>query len=223
MPPLITDTSRFIVAYARWIGSFRRIWAALAVVLVAAALSALIPAKPEDQIRYCGLALQLLGVGTVLALLTDKTVMFGRLGPLEYLRERFAARPRFRPRSHTISLSGVASATATGSARLSTWRGSVSSATVEERLSALEGNTETLRQDLQWNAQQAQQASEKLQTELRAERLTRQSSVTAVEQRLEKLGAGGLHIEAAGLLWLILGTVLATIPLELARLFGLTQ
>ena len=223
MPTLLADIARFVIAYAKWVSSFRRIWVALGVVAVAAALSALIPAKPEDQIRYCGLLLQLLGVGTVVALLADKTTTFGRLGPLAYLRERISARPRFRPQSQTIALSGVAASTAIGSAHLSVWRNPAAGASVEDRLAAMEGNVEGLKQDLQWNAQQNRQVSDQLRTQMDTERATRQSSVTAVEQRLERFGAGGLHIEAAGLLWLVVGIVLATVPLEIAKLFGLVQ
>jgi hypothetical protein len=34
--------------------------------------------------------------------------------------------------------------------------------------------------------------------------------------QLEKLGAGGLHIEMMGVFWLVLGVVLATVPGEIA-------
>ena len=223
MPSFFVDIVRYLAAYPRWIGSFGRIWVALAAVCIAVALSALIPAKAEDQIRYSGLMLQLLGVGTVVALLRDKAEAFGRLGLIGYLRERFAARPRFRPTSHTIALSGVASASAAGSAHLSMWRNPDAAATVENRLAMLEGNAETLRQDLAWHSQQARQVSGQLEAELNAERKERLSTVGAVEQRLDKFGAGGLHVEASGLFWLILGIILATIPLEVAKLLGLAQ
>jgi hypothetical protein len=87
----------------------------------------------------------------------------------------------------------------------------------------LESNAETLRGDLEWHAQQARSVSERLRSELDTEREARRSAVTSVEQRLERFGAGALHIEAAGLFWLVLGIVLATIPVELARFVGLQQ
>jgi hypothetical protein len=220
---LILDIGKYLAANARWLLSLWRIWGAIAVVVAVAVLSTLIPAKPEDQIRYCGLALQLLGVGTVVALLQDKSQTFGRLGFFAFLRDRLAARPKFRPRAHVVNVTGIASASATGSARISVWRQAPEPAAVEDRLSALEGNTESLRQDLEWHSQQNRQASEKLRSELEAERGARRDGIAVVEGRLNELGAGGLHIEAAGLFWLVLGIVLATIPLELAQLLGLAK
>jgi uncharacterized protein YjeT (DUF2065 family) len=218
---LLSDIARYVVALGRWLGSFHRIWLALAVPCGALALSALIPAKPDDQLRYCGLALQLLGVGTVIALLRDKSATFGRLGFLAYFRERFAARPRFRPPTTTISVSGVSSSSAVGNAHGFAWHGPAPAASPDERITMLEHNVETLRKNLDWHSQQYRQADAQLQTELSAERQSRQASVAAVEQRLERFGASGLHIEAAGLFWLVLGIILATIPSEIAKLLGL--
>ena len=223
MRSLLLDLLRYSVAYGRWIASFRRLWIAFAVVAIAAALSALLPGKAEDQIRYCGLALQLFGVGTVVLLLKDKTATFGRPGLLAYLRERLAARPRFRAQPQSVTLSGAECRSTAGVLRGSVWQGTPAGASAEDRLMALEQNAETLRKDLEWHASQARQASEQLRTELTSERQEREAKVTDVSRRLERLGAGGLHIEAAGLFWLILGIVLATVPHETAKLLGLAQ
>lgn len=221
MQSLLIDIARYVVALARWLCTFRRIWIALAVPCATLAVSMLLPYKADDQLRYCGLVLQLLGVGTVVFLLRDKSATFDHLGIRSYFRERLAARPRFRPPTKTISLSGVSCSTSVGSAHGLAWFSPSSFASSDERLVMLERNFETLRENLDLQSQQYREADAKLHTELGVERQSRQASVTVVEQRLERFGASGLHIEAAGLFWLVLGIILATVPSELAKLLGM--
>ena len=223
MPSLVRDLIQFAVAHVRWTASFRRVWVALAVIATLGVAAALLPGKADDRIRYCGLALQLLGVGTVLVLLREKTETFGRSSFVGYIRERLAARPRFRPPNRTVTVSGISSSFATGSAHASVWRNPATAASPDERLAMLEGNIETLRKDLEWHAQQARQASESLRSELNTERQGRQEAVASVALKLDRFGAGGLHIEAIGLFWLFLGIIMATVPTELATLLGLAQ
>jgi hypothetical protein len=200
-----------------------RLWGTAAVILLVAATCALLPGKPDDQIRYCGLILQLLGVGTVVALLQDKTRTMGKLGLLAHLQGKWATRPSFRPKTQIISVGGIASSTSFGSAHASVWRRASESDSDQDRIAILEANTESLRDNIVWHAKQTEQTSQRLSTELDEERKARGQSVSAVESKLDKLGAGGLHIEAAGLFWLLLGLVLATIPTEVATLLGLAQ
>lgn len=223
MLTFLRDVGRFIAANCRWLLSMWRLWGTVAVVLLVGATCALLPGKPDDQIRYCGLILQLLGVSTVVALLQDKTRTMGRLGLLAHIQGKWVARPRFRPKTHIICVGGTASSTALGSAHVSAWGRASDSASDQERIAILEANTESLRDDIAWHAKQAEQTSQRLSTELDEERKARGQSVSAVESKLDKLGAGGLHIEAAGLFWLLLGIVLATIPTEVATLLGLAQ
>jgi hypothetical protein len=218
---LFNDIAKYVGALGIWIGSFRRIWLAIAVPCGVLALLYLYPLDWGDRFRYCGLVLQLLGVGTVIYLLRDKSATFGRLGFLAYFRERFAALPKFRPTIKTISASGVSSTSASGFAHGFVWHNLISSASPEERITILEKNVETLRTNLDLHAQKYRLVDQRLQTELSAERQSRIASVASVEQRLERFGASGIHIEAAGLFWLVLGIILATVPVELVNLLRL--
>jgi len=61
-----------------------------------------------------------------------------------------------------------------------------------------------------------QEESQKRAEALGLERSTRESVVNSLQTQLDKFGADGLHLETAGLVWLILGIVLATAPTEVA-------
>ena len=223
MLSFLVDIRSWFVAIFRWLVRAWRAWGAVGVVGGVAAISSLLPGTPEDRIRFCGLALQLLGVATVVALLQDKRRTFNRESLFEQLTQWLAARPRFRPKWHTISLSCVSTSSATGSANLSVWRRAAPSAPVEDRVSALEGNIETLKQDIESATERAVQSAGRLATELNTERQARDATDAAIRSQIEKFAAGGLHIEAAGLFWLILGIVFATIPAELAKLLELIK
>ena len=218
MPSFLVDIRNWLVAIVRWLAQPWRAWGAVGVVVGVAAISWLLPGTPEDRIRYCGLALQLLGVATVVALLQDKRRTFNRQSLFKQLTQWLAARPRFRPTGHTISLSGVFTSSATGSATLSVWRHAAPSAPIEDRVAALEGNIETLKQDIESATKRSIESAGRLATELNTERQAREATDAAIRSQIEKFAAGGLHIEAAGLVWLILGIVLATVPAELANL-----
>ena len=69
----------------------------------------------------------------------------------------------------------------------------------------------------------ARESTDRLATELNTERHAREATDSAIREQIEKFAAEGLHIEAAGLFWLILGIVLATIPAELAKLLHLAK
>lgn len=223
MRSFLVDIRRWLAAIVRWLLQPWRAWVAVGVVIGVAAIASLLPGMPEDRIRYCGLALQLLGVATVVALLQDKRRTFNRQGLFEQFTQWFVARPRFRPKGQTISLSGVAASSATGSATLSVWRHAAPSAPVEDRVAALEGNIEALKRDIESTTKRTVDSASRLTEELNCERQARVATDSAIRSQLEKFAAGGLHIEAAGLAWLILGIVLATIPAELAKLLQLVK
>ena len=230
MPSFLADIRSWLVAIVRWLVRPWRAWGTVGVVVGTvgvvvgvAALSWQLPGTPEDRVRYCGLALQLLGVATVVALLQDKRRTFSRQSLVEQFTQWLAVRPRFRPKAQTISMSGASSSSAIGSATLSIWRHAAQSAPVEDRVTALEGNIETLKQDIESATKRAVESAGRLATELNAERQAREATDSAIRSQIEKFAAGGLHIEATGLVWLIFGIVLATIPTELAKLLQLIK
>lgn len=175
-----------------------------------------LPGNVDDRVRYCGLTLELLGIFTVVSGLRDKRRIFKRPSLLEHVCSWLARRPRWATRTHTISLSGVASATAFGTAMLSGWRGASPDTSVEARLAALEAKVETLRTEQAGTSKELQEETRKKTEAVDSERQARESADQDIRTQLETLGAGSLHLETAGLFWLVLGVGLATAPTEVA-------
>ena len=181
----------------------------MVVVLVVAAF---LPSKlAEPALRWCGLGFQLLGIYTVVRGLQNRGTLFKRDSVQGWVRRR----PRWRPKPQVIEVAGTAYATVGASAKFSLWRG-VGDGSVEARLAALEANIETVKKEQQEGTKEVQEATRKTNEAISAERRAREAAVTALDARLEKMGAGGLHVEWMGVIWLGIGTVLATVPGEIA-------
>ncbi len=101
------------------------------------------------------------------------------------------------------------------------WHGLPAEPKIEDRLNALEKNVETVKR-LALDAQaQVQTEATKWGKEIEAEKLVRDASDKEIRDRLESFGAGNLHIEVVGIVWLIVGVVLATASQEVTWLFKL--
>ena len=103
-----------------------------------------------------------------------------------------------------------------GEARLSVWRGTPSGSSIQARVDALEQNLETVRSESDATAKKLQEEQRNRTEAVKAEREARVSVIDKLNTRVNKLAAGGLHIEWMGVLWLVLGVVLATVSTEIA-------
>lgn len=213
------DVARYLVNLARWLGRAWRVWGSVGVIVLSVAVASMLPGSLEAHIRYAGLFLQLLGVCTVVYLLSGKHHLFGRRGLWASTRQWAAERPRFRGSSTTLIVASAGHAHISGEAKITKWFGTPPTATVEERLHALESNLQTVRADLAESRLRATKHLQKVEAAIQTERHERTDAVREVSTKLQKLGADGLHVEAVGLLWLIVGIVLATIPAEVAHLW----
>lgn len=206
-------------AIARWVWDGREGWGppVVAIGLVFAASS--IANALDDGLRYAGLFLQILGVVTVAIGLRDRRQTFDKPGFARLTFQYFARFPRYTPKAHVISAVGLASGSASGSAYGFGWHGIPDNATIDDRLSVLEKNLDTARQ-LALDAQKQGQVLEaKLQSKLETEISQREVSDRALGAKLESVGAGNLHLEAAGVFWLIVGIILGTAPTETGAVF----
>lgn len=211
---------QWIVAIAYWIADAWRVWGALAVVVLVALIGSQLPGNVDDRVRYSGLTLELLGIFTVVSGLRDKQRIFKRPSLFDHVRSWLTRRPRWATRAHTISATGIASATAFATAKLSVWRGTSSEATVEARLVALEANVETLRSEQAETSKELHEETRKRTEAVDSERQARELAARDIRTQLETLGVGSLHLETAGLFWLVLGVMLATAPTEVANALG---
>ncbi len=80
----------------------------------------------------------------------------------------------------------------------------------------MEANLVTLRTELAEAAKELQEETRNRTEAVESERRTRESEVKELRMQLEGFGAGSLHVEMAGVFWVILGIVLATASSEIA-------
>jgi len=213
----MTKTWRWIQALCVWILDAWRVWAPVIVVFVVAFIASILPGTPDDSVRYAGLALQILGIATVVNGLRDRRLLFKRPSLVDHLTTWLSRRPRWDAKPQTIFLSGTASVGISGSAKLSVWRGIPPDTPIEARLAAMEANIETLRTEQAETSKELQEEVRKRVEAIDSERQSRVSALGELRTQVDTLGAGGLHLETAGLFWLVVGVVLGTAPAEIWR------
>lgn len=212
---------RFVGAFIRWILDAWRVWCPILVVaLVLVLASFLTLPHSERMIRLCGLAFQLFGIVTVIEGLRGRRRLFNRPSLFESVGKWFRGRPRWTPKSQTVSVSGVGAVMFAGNVTAFGWCGAAVNASVEDRLAALEVNAESLRKRQDETADELRKANANLSDAVAKERDERGSALAGLRLQIDNLGAGSLHIEMMGIYWVIAGTVLATVPAELAVLLN---
>jgi len=203
----------------RWLSEIPTFWAFLSVLALATCLPLLLAANRDDALRYAGLVLQLVGVGVVAFTLRGRGKIFGRIPVIVFAREWIRRAPSFHPRSVTLEATGIASATAFGTANVTVWQGPRLDQSIEAQLEAIRENLTTLREQLDVHDLRTNSLVAELHIAINAERAERTTEILETKQKLEGMAADSLYLEVAGLSWLVSGIVLATIPAEIAALF----
>jgi len=170
--------------------------------------------------RYAGLALQLLGVATVIRGLRDRGRLFDKPPLLVSAKAWLGNFPTFSPKSVTLSASGLAMTSASGTLSVDVWRAYRDEDAIEQRFIALAQNLDTVREELSQTATRLADQVGSVQEALRGEQSSREAEIQRLSRKLVDLGAGGLHVELVGVVWLVAGIVLATVPAELALFFS---
>lgn len=195
-----------------------RAWLAMftALVVLVAITASFCYWQTEPSVRISGLLLQILGIATAAIGIRDTRRMFGRPSFLEQLRTWFKASPRLKP--GTISVSGSANVSVSGFCKAYIWHGAGENPTVESRLSAAEANLGELlnRADVAESAFDAHVRTS--EQRFREESDARKEADRQLHLRIEAASTDGLHLAAAGVVWLACGVVLSTVPNELLSL-----
>jgi len=212
---------RWFRALAFWVFDGWRVWAPVLLVAILLGLMSFAPGAPEDHARYVGLVLQLLGIATVVRGVRDRRLLFQRPSLIGHLKTWLARRPRLNPTPTIINASAACAIAAGGTAKVSVWRSIPPDASLEDRVEALRINLESLRNEQSETYRELCDEVRNRNQVVESERQARESAVSDVRSRLDMLGTGGLHIESAGLFWLITGVVFGTIPAEVASLLRL--
>ena len=207
------NTAR-IKALLSWLAEARYVWLALAV-SIGALVIALRPGTTEPLIRLTGLALQILGIGTVAWGISETRALYGH-EPLFAVARGWIKRFPLRRRNIVLSNSGVASATAFGSARGHVTHGTPPNATVEQRLDVLEKNIGALHDRIGATQKELDEEVSKLKTSISEEACQREQEDKECRNLIEMTATGGVHISAIGAVWLFVGVVLSTAGVEIA-------
>lgn len=207
---------RWLRNFAVWFAKPRLAWLMLVVLLLAMVI--IVRLRTDEQtIRITGMVLEIFGLGTVAWGVSQTRRRFGRPSIVALTRQWLGQIPRW-PRNHVISLAGVASAGAVGSARGHAVYGVGPNPTIEERVDALEKNLKGLDERFNQARNEIEAKVRKQSESIDEERRTRASADENLRKTIEDTETGGLHLSAVGLVWLLVGLILSTIPEELAAL-----
>ena len=186
------------------------------VTIMTVGLAVAIPKPPVDTLRYAGLALQILGIATVMRGLRDRGQLFQKPTLFAQFRNWAGRIPRLNPKPIQLSVNMSSQANASATLSAVVWRGNRKDDSVDARLDALFENIETLRQQLSEETARVLRETQLVRCSIESETQSRVKELTEIRSRLATLGAGGIHIEMVGVIWLFLGAMLATVPGELA-------
>lgn len=170
----------------------------------------------EPTIRLSGLALQILGIATVIWGISKTREHFGHPPAINTLMrwlKRFPLIKRqaaLQPERMSIGLSLVGG-------RLTSIYTPNPTASVEDRLSNIENGLKILQNRIDGAENQLDTQRSEFEGKIKAESHTRESEDHKVLKSFESSSTGGLYISAIGALWLFVGVVLSTASLEITR------
>jgi hypothetical protein len=215
MHPMI-DTLRLLLGWSKRLLTWALgAWLAFFTIgVIALALLISLSIGTEQALRLAGLCLQLLGILVAGIGIRDMRRMFGKPSLLGLLRRWVKAAPRLKPTSITVSLTDGISVGAS-LLSISLWSCPGPDASLEERLKALESNSETLRAQLQTAERDSSAFQQSVNGKLQKERAEREVQDRQLQARIESASTDGLHLAAAGAAWVTVGLMLSTAPSEL--------
>ncbi len=198
-----------------WLVEWRYFYLGFLVVAIPV-LSGLRYGADEAMIRFTGMVLQLLGIGTVAWGIHTTRKEFGHPGIFTVWRRRLSRFPPFGKRVET----GTGHATLP--AFICSGRGHhlVSAgpeATTEARIQALEANLQIVHDRVSQTQNEIDQGFRKYSDVLKQEEQARIKEDQNICAKLEATETGGLHISAMGAFWLFVGVIMSAVPVELAK------
>ena len=203
-----------IRSLVRWLAEGKYVWLAGGISAVALAL-ALRPGSSEPLIRWTGLVLELLGIGTVVWGIADTRAFFGHT-PVLTAAIAWIGRFPLTKKSIVLAATGIASATAVGNVRAQVTYGAGSNPTVEARLDALDKSITAIHDRITRAEREMDEQFSKTKKNLATEILSRNVEDERTRKMLETTATGGVHISAIGAVWLFVGLVLSTAAPEVA-------
>jgi hypothetical protein len=184
------------------------------IVIVAAGLFAWVCPwhDTESRMRWAGTALQLAGLVLTAVGILQTRALFHLPSPAAILRGWFAERPKWRTEAR-LEASTVGLTMRGFAPHLSKSPGA--DRPIDERIAWLVAQLDKLEQQIGVSLRQVTDAAA---AQVSEERNARIAEDAEINKRLKLSATGGLNLSAVGLIWLVLGTVLAGFAPELAAL-----
>ncbi len=219
----LQDLKRRASAARRWIAGGCPLWRAFFLVAVFGfvpyfALPLLLPTDPADRLRVSGALMQVIGILSVIVRLDRSRQLFDRPGLLKTFTSWMSLlKPIFKhptPKVIKVGCATVKVEALPGRALKAPGK----NAPLVERVAHLEKRLPEI-----------EQACVKALTELRrelskavqGEQRRRKEEDALLGKQIEEATIGGIHIDMAGVMLLIVGVVLGTVPDFVATLLGL--
>lgn len=196
-------------------GQGRPFWVGTGGLLVAYVLPLFSTSDPEDLNRYAGTTLQLCGLGLVAKGIGDTRQLFGKPSLLERMKAWVNALVASLRAPRPIELVGTAAGTS--------WLvGNASAVTVKPgqsldlRVAELERRIVELQDAVHALERALDNEAAKRTAEIASEVSAVRADLERVRRLMEDYAAGGLSLEMAGLAWLLVGTLVGSLPGEFA-------
>jgi hypothetical protein len=199
-----------------WIIAPRPLWFGLLSATVLTLLFRYTLPDHERAFQYAGLTLQLLGIGAVARGISQKLSTFGKTGLRAWFVEwgrQFLEIFRRSNRLQSVLAAGVGSAAGLG---MAVARGQKTPSSWEEwvkflqsEITRLDGEIKACKDALEKERQERVEADEKNRRGL-------EEKIAQARALAEKAMVGSFRDEIVGVIWLAYGTILATVPKEVA-------
>lgn len=199
-----------------WLAEARYAWLSAGVIFVSF-IVALRPNTSEPVIRLTGLALQILGIATVIWGISETRAFFGQPSFAAKAKSWFSRFPLIR-RNTIITADPALYVFAGEKIRVQQIHNCGSNPSNEERISSLEKNIKLIHQRITDTEKEMDEEDLKLSNALKNEERKRRSADDSLLKKLEVTGTGGVHISAIGASWLFVGVILSTAAPEIATL-----
>ncbi len=174
-------------------------------------------AKTENAIRLTGLALQLLGILTVVWGLVATWQFFGLGNPIAKIFDWLSRGP-WRRRVIYASMNESVELNDAFAARGHTSWPIDPSAPISDRLKAIEKNLPLIQERISQTQQELDRSVLELRAEMKRAIAAASEQTARVESKVADLGTGSLHISAMGALWLFVGSILGSASSNLEAL-----
>ncbi|MDY6957300.1 MAG: hypothetical protein SVO96_10600 [Pseudomonadota bacterium] len=206
---------RWIQRTSAWIWQARLAFFTALIVALALFVS-LLYWQTEPSVRLSGLLLQLLGITSAAIGIRDTRRMFGKPSFLAQVRTWLNVMPIPWRRTTSVSTSGSDTSSVSDEFTVQGWHNPDNN--FDSRLSAAERNLQLLHELINNVKSDFDAHVRDLSQRIRNESETRKENDRQLHLRIESASTDGLHLAAAGVVWLACGIVMSTAPNELLNL-----